>query len=150
MSLKIDKIFWVQRSRVQASSRTESKRSEAQKSKRPVVQSPDVQSPSVQSPSVQASRVQASRCPESKRPEYRRPNSKHPGHVSRVQLFQYAFYIILSLKRITNCELRYNSSNSAYHYLRIYKLKRAKAARRILKTNLDNGTYNNMKIKIEP
>ena len=72
MSLKMERIYWVQTSRVQASSRPESKRPESKY--------PDAQSPGVQSPSVQASRVQPSNLSE----------FKHPDRESRVQLFGYA------------------------------------------------------------
>ena len=73
MFLKMERISWLQGSRVQASSRPESKR------------------PVVQSPRVQSSRVQASSRPESKSPEPKCPESKRPDHTPRVQLFRYTF-----------------------------------------------------------
>ena len=73
MLLKMERVSWLQVSRVQASSRPESKRAV------------------VQSPKVQSSRVQVSSRPESKSPEPKCPESKRPDHTPRVQLFRYTF-----------------------------------------------------------
>ena len=73
MLLKMERVSWLQGSRVQASSRPESKR------------------PVVQSPKVQSSRVQVSFRPESKSPEPKCPESKRPDHTPSVQIFRYAF-----------------------------------------------------------
>ena len=77
MLLKMERISWLQRSRVQASTRPESKR------------------PVVQSPRVQSSRVQVSILPESKSLEPKCSESKRPDHTPRVQLFRYAFLNIV-------------------------------------------------------
>ena len=64
MSQKIDKIFWVHESRVQASSRLESQASRRLESNRPEPKRAGVQRPSVQNPSVQ------SPCNQIMRPEF--------------------------------------------------------------------------------
>ena len=77
MLLKIERISWLQGSRVQAFSRPGSKRT--------VVQSPESKRLVVQSPRVQSSRVQES-C---------RPESKSPDQTLRVQFFWYALLNIV-------------------------------------------------------
>ena len=82
MLLKMERISWLQGSRVQGSNHPGSKRL-------------GVQSSSVQSSRVQESRVQASSRPESKSPGSKSPESKRPDHTLRVQLFRYAFLNIV-------------------------------------------------------
>ena len=76
MTLKTERISWLQGSRVQAFNHPES-------------ELPDDHSRSVQNPSVQASRIQAASRPDSKRPE-----SMPQNNASRIQFFQYVFLFV--------------------------------------------------------
>ena len=76
MTLKTERISWLQGSRVQASNHPES-------------ELPDDHSRSVQNPSVQASRIQAT-----SRPDFKRPESMSPNNASRIQFFQYVFLFV--------------------------------------------------------
>ena len=89
MSLKMDIIFWVQRSK--------SKRLECScpESKRPSIQSPSAKSPCIHLSRVQASRVQASRVQSFRVQARSHPESKHPDHAPRVQLSWYSILSVL-------------------------------------------------------
>ena len=64
----MERMSWLEESRVQAPSRPEPK-----------------------FPGVQSFRVQVSSCPESKSPESKNPESKRSDRTSRVELFWYGF-----------------------------------------------------------
>ena len=122
ISLKVDRIFWIQVSRVQVSrvqaSRVQASRVQASRHrecKRPESKRLGTKSPSVQWLRVQVPRVQTSSRPESKRPVCKSPGVRSPSVPSITLLFYFTkkiesaksllrtsvlhFYVVFFLRR---------------------------------------------------